>query len=155
MTLWPTPKPSSGELKLHRLWSLLVLVSVGLSAQVPLARPDLPSNKQVIAFMTESIDWYRHCAMKRQIAIDPVDLAFVDAHRQDAAQILQLSFDPKMHVFAPPILVFIQKETSGSRCRKLDGKPRCAGRNRRHPPRCDRCMLFDFMPGREERARRV
>jgi hypothetical protein len=31
--------------------------------------------------------------MKRQVAIDPVDLAFVDAHRQDAAQILQLSFD--------------------------------------------------------------
>ena len=95
MTLWPTSKPSSGELKVHRLWygSLLVLISVGLSAQAPLAGPDLPSNKQVIAFLTESIDWYRHCAKKRQVAIDPVDLAFVDAHRQDAAQILQLSFD--------------------------------------------------------------
>jgi hypothetical protein len=95
MTLWPTSKPSSGELKVHRLWygSLLVLISVGLSAQVPLAGADVPSNKQVIAFLTESIDWYRHCAMKRQVAIDPVDLAFVDAHRQDAAQILQLSFD--------------------------------------------------------------
>jgi Mechanosensitive ion channel len=95
MKLWRTSKPFSSELKLHRLWyrSVLVLIAVGLSAQVPIAGPDLPSNKQVIAFLTESIDWYRHCAMKRQIAIDPVDLAFVDAHRQDAAQILQLSFD--------------------------------------------------------------
>jgi hypothetical protein len=95
MTLWPTFKPFSSELKLHRLWyrSVLVLIAVGLSAQVPIAGPDVPSNKQVIAFLTESIDWDRHCAMKRQIAIDPVDLAFVDAHRQDAAQILQLSFD--------------------------------------------------------------
>lgn len=88
-------KKFSRKLKLGRLWysSVLVLVAVGLSAQVPLAGPDLPSNKQVIAFLTESIDWYSHCAMKRQTATDPVDLVFLDNNRQDAAQILQLSFD--------------------------------------------------------------
>lgn len=31
------------------------------------------------------------------------------------AEIQHFYFDPKMHVFAPPIFVFIQKETSGSR----------------------------------------
>ncbi|MGA8341086.1 MAG: hypothetical protein WB781_04040, partial [Candidatus Sulfotelmatobacter sp.] len=43
--------------------------------------------------MTDSIDWYHHCATEGQIAIEPVDLVFLEDSRPGAAQILQLSFD--------------------------------------------------------------
>jgi len=72
---------------------MLALITVGLAAQISPAASDLPSNQNVIAFLTLSIDWYRHCAIERQIATDPVDLVFLEGNRQTAAQILQLSFD--------------------------------------------------------------
>jgi Mechanosensitive ion channel len=71
---------------------LPTVVTVGLSAQVSPAASDLPSNQQVIAFLSESIDWYRHCAIERQIATDPLDLVLED-NRTMAAQIVQLSFE--------------------------------------------------------------
>src|SRR5208337_2431789 len=72
---------------------LLAVIAVGLSAEVSPAASDLPSNQQVIAFLTESIDWYRHRALERQIATEPVDLVFLEDNRPVAAQIVQLSFD--------------------------------------------------------------
>jgi len=59
--------------KLRKIRCLLVpvVITVGLSAQVSPVASDLPSNQQIIAFLTESIDWYRHCAIERQIATDP------------------------------------------------------------------------------------
>ena len=72
---------------------VLVIITVGLSAQVSPATSDLPSNQQVIAFLTESIDWYHHCVIERQIATNPVDLVFLEDNRPSAAQVLQLSFD--------------------------------------------------------------
>src|SRR5215475_3323779 len=72
---------------------MLALITVGLAAQISPAASDLPSNQNVIAFLTLSIDWYRHCAIERQISTDPVDLVFLEGNRQTAAQILQLSFD--------------------------------------------------------------
>jgi hypothetical protein len=71
----------------------MAMITVGLSAQVSSAASDLPSSQQVIAFLTESIDWYRHCAIEHQIATDPVDLVFLEANQPGAVQILQLSFD--------------------------------------------------------------
>jgi hypothetical protein len=82
------------KFKLYYAYVLLVAVlTVGLSAQVSPAASDLPSNQQVIAFLTESIEWYRHRAIERQIATNPVDLAFLEDNRHIAAQIVQLSFD--------------------------------------------------------------
>lgn len=75
---------------------LLVLVlalSVTLSAQGPPVRTDLPSNQQVVTFLTESIDWYRRCAVERQIATEGVDLIFVEDNRPGAGQIVRLSLD--------------------------------------------------------------
>ena len=72
---------------------ILVLVTVGLAAQVSPVASDLPSNQKIIALLTQTIDWYRHCAIERQIATDPVDLVFLEGNRQSAAQILQSSFD--------------------------------------------------------------
>ena len=72
---------------------LPVVITLALSAEVSPAASDLPTNEQVIAFLTDSIDWYRHCAIERQIATEPADLVFVEDNRSVAAQIVQLSFD--------------------------------------------------------------
>lgn len=88
------PRTLLSKFKLYYAYVLLVAVlTVGLSAQVSPAASDLPSNQQVIAFLTESIEWYRHRAIERQIATNPVDLAFLEDNRPIAAQIVQLSFD--------------------------------------------------------------
>jgi len=82
------------KFKLYYAYVLLVAVlTIGLSAQVSPAVSDLPSNQQVIVFLTQSIEWYRHRAIEQQIATEPVDLAFVEDNRSIAAQIVQLSFD--------------------------------------------------------------
>ena len=85
--------PSSLKLRNYHCVPVLAVITVALSAQVLPAGSDLPSNQQVIAFVTESIDWYRHCAIERQIATEPSDLLFLQDNRPRAAQILQLSFD--------------------------------------------------------------
>ena len=72
---------------------MLALIAVGLAAQVSPVASDLPSNQKVIALLTQTIDWYRHCVIERQIATDPVDLVFLEGNRESAAQILQSSFD--------------------------------------------------------------
>ena len=95
MTFCRASRGVSSILKLRKFWYLTVMamITVGLSAQISPPVSDLPSNQQVIAFLTESIDWYRHCAIERQIATEPVDLVFVEDSRPGAAQIVQLSFD--------------------------------------------------------------
>jgi hypothetical protein len=83
------------KFRLRQACYLLIpaVITLGLSAQVSPAASDLPPNEQVIAFLTESIDWYRHCAIERQIATEPADPVFVEDNRSVAAQIVQLSFD--------------------------------------------------------------
>ncbi len=85
----------SSKFKLREACYLLLpaVIAVGLSAEVSPAASDLPSNQQVIAFLTESIDWYRHSAIERQIATEPVDLVFLEDNRPVASQIVQLSFE--------------------------------------------------------------
>ncbi len=84
---------SSSKLRKFYCLPVLAIITVGLSAQVSPAASDFPSNQQVIAFLTESIDWYHHCAIERQITSEPVDLVFLEDSRPGAAQIVQLSFD--------------------------------------------------------------
>jgi Mechanosensitive ion channel len=82
------------KFKLSYAYVLLVAVlTVGLSAQVSPAASDLPSNQQVLTFLTQTIDWYRHRGMERQIATDPIDLMFLEDNRPIALQIVRLSFD--------------------------------------------------------------
>ena len=51
------------------MWSVLFLavLAAGLSAEVSPAASYLPSNEQVLAFLTESIDWYRHRAVGNKL----------------------------------------------------------------------------------------
>lgn len=72
---------------------LVVVPTAGISAQVSPPASDLPSNQRVLAFLTESIDWYRHRAIEERLATEPTDLVFLQDNRPIAAQIVQLSFD--------------------------------------------------------------
>jgi len=72
---------------------LVGVLTAGIFAQVSPPAPDLPSDQQVLAFLTESIDWYRHRAVEEQLATEPVDLVFLEDNRPVAAQIVQLSFE--------------------------------------------------------------
>ena len=72
---------------------ITALITVGLSAQISPAVTDLPSNQQVLAFLTSSIEWYRHCAVEREVATDPVDFVFLQDSREGAAEVVQLSFE--------------------------------------------------------------
>jgi hypothetical protein len=85
----------SSKFKVREACCLLLpaVITIGLSAEVSPAASDLPASQQVIAFLTESIDWYRHRAIERQIATEPGDLVFLEDNRPVAAQIVQLSFD--------------------------------------------------------------
>jgi mechanosensitive ion channel-like protein len=93
--IWPTSErlPSTSQFCQLSSLAALALITLGLSAQVSPANSDLPADQQVIAFLTESIDWYHHCAIERQIATEPVDLVFLEDSRPSAGEILQLSFD--------------------------------------------------------------
>ncbi len=71
----------------------LAVFTAEISAQVSPPASDLPSDQQVLAFLTESIDWYRHRAVEEQLATEPVDLVLLEDNRPVAAQIVQLSFD--------------------------------------------------------------
>src|SRR5215472_6766697 len=95
MRLRPISKGQSSSSKLRKSCCLLVMAvaTVGLPAQVLPAAAEFPSKQQVIAFLAESIDWYGHCEIERQIANDPVDLVFLQNNRPGAAEILQSSFD--------------------------------------------------------------
>jgi hypothetical protein len=72
---------------------VVAVLTVGLSAEGSPAASDLPSNQQVLAFLTQTIDWYRHRGIERQIATDPVDLVFLEDNRPIALQIIRQSFD--------------------------------------------------------------
>ena len=83
------------KLKLRGVCYVLLglMLTGGICAQISPPPSDLPSNQQVLAFLTESIDWYRHRAIEEQLATEPADLVFLEDNRPIASQIVQLSFD--------------------------------------------------------------
>lgn len=89
--LWTT----SFHLKLGGVFCVLLelVLTFGMSAQIAPPVSDLPSDQQVLTFLSESIDWYRHRAIEERLATEAADLVFLRNNRPIAAQILQLSFD--------------------------------------------------------------
>jgi hypothetical protein len=53
----------------------------------------LPDSQQVLGYLNQTIDWYRHLAIEERIVADPTDLLFVDDDRLMAPQIVRQSFD--------------------------------------------------------------
>lgn len=73
---------------------LALAMAAALSADEPQnSAYELPSSRQVIAFLLQSVDWYRHTYAERQIANDPADLLFLSDNQPMEAQIIRDSFD--------------------------------------------------------------
>ena len=65
----------------------------GLSADTPPSTYHLPSNSEVIGYLLQSVNWYRHVYTERQVANDPGDLMFLDDNQGVEQQIVKLSFE--------------------------------------------------------------
>lgn len=70
---------------------LLICLCLGLSAADSPTSP--PDSHQVIAFLNQAIDWYRHLSVEEQLADQPSDVLFVYNDRQIADDVLILSFE--------------------------------------------------------------
>lgn len=77
----------------------LSIIAVGVvacfsaAATPTLPAYQLPSDGQVIAFLLQSVDWYRHTNAERQIATAPADLLFLEDAQPIAVQVVRVSFD--------------------------------------------------------------
>src|SRR5882757_11270696 len=65
----------------------------GLSADIPQSWYQLPSAAQVIGYLLQSVNWYRHVYTERQVASDPGDLVFLNDNQALESQIVKLSFE--------------------------------------------------------------
>lgn len=72
---------------------LAVTMAGGLSADSVESPYHLPSNSQVIGYLLQSINWYRHAYAERQVANEPADLIFLNDNQAIEAQIVKLSFE--------------------------------------------------------------
>ena len=89
----PLSETMNFRIRTARALALVILLPWAVIAdQTPSASNELPSRPQVLAFVAETIDWYRHLASD-QIEGDPADLLFLEGHRTIGVQIVHLSFD--------------------------------------------------------------
>jgi hypothetical protein len=70
-----------------------IAISGGLSADTTQGSYQLPSNAQVIGYLLQSVNWYRHVYTERQVASDPEDLVFLNDNQGIESQIVKLSFE--------------------------------------------------------------
>lgn len=70
---------------------LAMAIVGGFSASSPQAY-DLPSNEQVVEYLLQSVNWYRHAYAEQQVANGPAGLIFLDDNRGTELQIVKLSF---------------------------------------------------------------
>jgi len=65
----------------------------GLSADIPQGSYQFPAEAQVIGYLLQSVNWYRHVYTERQVASDPGDLVFLNDNQAIESQIFKLSFE--------------------------------------------------------------
>ena len=65
----------------------------GLSADLAQSSYQLPPAAQVIGYLLQSVNWYRHVYTERQVASDPGDLVFLNDNQAIESQIVKLSFE--------------------------------------------------------------
>jgi small-conductance mechanosensitive channel len=68
-------------------------INSGLSADTRPSAYQLPSNSEVIGYLLQSVNWYRHVYTERQVANEPTDLMFLDDNQAIERQIVKLSFE--------------------------------------------------------------
>jgi hypothetical protein len=84
-----------------------IAISGGLSADTTQGSYQLPSDTQVIGYLLQSVNWYRHVYTERQVASDPGDLVFLNDNQAIESQIVELSF-----VFAKADVALAKTATS-------------------------------------------
>ena len=72
---------------------LATAMAGGLSADTSPSSYQLPSDAQVIGYLLQSVNWYRHVYTERQVASDPGDLVFLNDNKAIENQIVKLSFE--------------------------------------------------------------
>ena len=74
---------------------LAVAMAGGLSANTSPStyQYQLPSNSEVIGYLFQSVNWYRHMYAERQVANKPADFMFLDDNQAIEGQIVKLSFE--------------------------------------------------------------
>ena len=70
-----------------------IATSAGLSADNTHSSYQLPSDAQVIGYLLQSVNWYRHSYTERQVASDPEELVFLNDNQAIERQIVKLSFE--------------------------------------------------------------
>jgi hypothetical protein len=70
-----------------------IAISDRLSADTTQGSYQLPSDTQVIGYLLQSVNWYRHVYTERQVASDPGDLVFLNDNQAIESQIVELSFE--------------------------------------------------------------
>jgi Mechanosensitive ion channel len=71
----------------------LLLVSVIFASDSLAASPNSPSERQVLTFIADTIDWYRHLPSAQRMGTEPTDLVFLENNQPIAAQIVRRSFE--------------------------------------------------------------
>ena len=98
MTPWMTLKPQRWSLKQGAQVAaccaiVAATITSGLSAAARPSAYQLPSNSEVIGYLLQSVNWYRHVYTERQVANEPTDLIFLDDNQEIERQIVKLSFE--------------------------------------------------------------
>ena len=65
----------------------------GFTADTQPGTYQLPSNSEVIGYLLQSVNWYRHGYGERQVANESADLMFLDGNQGIERQIVKLSFE--------------------------------------------------------------
>jgi hypothetical protein len=65
----------------------------GVTADTQPGTYQLPSSSEVIGYLLQSVNWYRHVYTERQVANEPADLVFLDDDQAIERQIVTLSFE--------------------------------------------------------------
>src|ERR1700678_4017725 len=91
-------KAKSRGILLPRFLGTLVLFAVLIpgtlgSDSLPAAFYSFPPKQQVLAFLVETIDWYRLLSVEQQIATEPTDVLFLEDNRPIGVQVVRVSFD--------------------------------------------------------------
>jgi small-conductance mechanosensitive channel len=79
---------------LRRVTAAVVLFATfGCGFAISASTLSTPTSQETLAFLNQTIDWYRHLNSEEQLADQPTDVLFVYNDRDIANQVLSLSFD--------------------------------------------------------------
>ncbi len=72
---------------------VLILLVAGVAGMVAQPQDAAPASRDLVAFLNQAVEWYRHFAVEQQLATEPSDLPFLDDNRRLSDQILRLAFE--------------------------------------------------------------